>query len=58
MIFLSGKFRIAAVLLFMAFLFPSFAAERINHEGRILGAVPVVTNAILFNTPQADAIRY
>ena len=32
------------------------AAERINHEGRILGAVPVVTNAILFNTPAGDAI--
>jgi len=31
-------------------------AERINHEGRILGPAPVVTNAILFNTAQADAI--
>ena len=31
-------------------------AERINQEGRILGPVPVVTNAILFNTSQADAI--
>lgn len=31
-------------------------AERINHEGRILGAIPVVTNAVLFNTPEADAI--
>ena len=31
-------------------------AERINHEGRILGPAPVVTNAVLFNTPQADAI--
>jgi len=31
-------------------------AERINQEGRILGAAPVVTNATLFNTPQADAI--
>lgn len=31
-------------------------AERINHEGRILGPPPVVTNSILFNTPQADAI--
>ncbi|MBC8001689.1 MAG: hypothetical protein H7X97_03785 [Opitutaceae bacterium] len=31
-------------------------AERINHEGRILGAMPVVTNAVLFNTPEADAI--
>jgi len=32
------------------------AGERVNHEGRLLGAVPVVTNAILFNTPQADAV--
>ncbi len=31
-------------------------AQRINHEGRILGPAPVVTNAILFNTPQADAV--
>lgn len=31
-------------------------AERINHEGRILGPVPVVTNAVLFNTTNADAI--
>lgn len=31
-------------------------AERINHEGRILGAPPAVTNAILFNTTNADAV--
>jgi len=30
--------------------------ERINHEGRILGPLPVVTNSILFNTPEADTI--
>lgn len=30
--------------------------ERINHEGRILGPLPVVTNSILFNTTNADAI--
>ena len=30
------------------------SSERINQEGRILGAVPVVTNATLFNTAQAD----
>jgi K319-like protein len=34
----------------------SSRAERINQEGRILGPVPVVTNAILFNTNYADAI--
>src|SRR5436190_12305452 len=32
------------------------AAERINHEGRILGPLAVVTNAILFNTTNADAV--
>ena len=31
-------------------------AERINHEGRILGTLPAVTNAILFNTNAADAV--
>ncbi len=31
-------------------------AERINHEGRILGPAPIVTTATLFNTAQADAI--
>jgi hypothetical protein len=31
-------------------------AERINHEGRILGPAPVVTAPTLFNTPTADAI--
>src|SRR5437660_12806387 len=32
------------------------SAERINHAGRILGPMPVVTNAILFNMPEADAV--
>ena len=31
-------------------------AERINQEGRILGALPEVTNSILFNTTNADAV--
>ena len=35
--------------------FSSFA-ERINQEGRILGPVPAVTNTILFNTSNADAV--
>jgi len=34
----------------------SCSAERINQEGRILGAAPVVTNSVLFNTPDADGI--
>jgi hypothetical protein len=32
------------------------AGERINQEGRILGPLPVVTNSILFNTNNADAV--
>src|SRR3989442_3958505 len=32
------------------------SAERINHAGRILGPTPVVTNPVLFNTPEADAV--
>jgi hypothetical protein len=31
-------------------------AERINQEGRILSPLPVVTNSILFNSPDADAV--
>ena len=31
-------------------------AERINHEGRILGPLPTVTNSILFNTTNADIV--
>lgn len=34
----------------------SSRAERINQEGRILEPLPVVTNAILFNTNFADAV--
>jgi hypothetical protein len=34
----------------------SAKAERINHAGRLLGPAPVLTNAVLFNTPEADAI--
>jgi hypothetical protein len=32
------------------------AAERINQDGRILGPLSVLTNAILFNTTNADAV--
>ena len=35
---------------------PLATAERINQEGRILGPLPVVTNAILFDTNTADAV--
>lgn len=32
------------------------SAQRINQEGRILGPLPMVTNVILFNTTNADAV--
>src|SRR5574342_229612 len=44
------------ILLFTAAIISANAAERINHAGRILGPMPVVTNAIVFNTPEADAV--
>src|SRR5206468_2658870 len=44
------------VLLLSVLSIPAPAAERINHAGRILGPMPVVTNAISFNTPEADAV--
>jgi hypothetical protein len=31
-------------------------AQRINHAGRILGPLPLVTNAVLFNTPESDDV--
>lgn len=43
------------ILLLLVWLLP-VRAGRINHEGRILGALPVVTNSILFNTTNADAV--
>src|SRR5881394_4040910 len=46
------------VLMFLLAAWPDSlpAADRINHAGRLLGPMPVVTNATLFNTPEADAI--
>jgi len=44
------------VLFFLLALTCVARAERINHEGRILGPAPVVTAPTLFNTPAADAI--
>lgn len=49
------RFCRAIILILCGFVHPMFA-ERINHEGRILGAFPVVTNSVLFNTNTADAI--
>lgn len=45
-----------AVIAGLASIVLSPAAERINHEGRILGPLPVITNSILFNTTNADAV--
>lgn len=44
------------LLAFWLSLTATWGAERINHEGRILGAVPVVTTPTLFNTAAADDI--
>src|ERR1700691_1792739 len=46
---------ILGLLVWLAFT-PSAAVECINQEGRILGPLPVVTNAILFDTSNADAV--
>ena len=46
---------IAGLSLFAAAALAS-GGERINHEGRILGPLPVVTQPILFNSAQADAV--
>ena len=44
------------VILLAAALNGLRAQQRINQEGRILGASPVVTNSILFDTTNADAV--
>src|SRR5213596_472017 len=48
--------RLWFVIVFLVACLSLPAAERINHSGRILGPMPVVTNSILFNTPEADAV--
>jgi hypothetical protein len=52
------KFSLRALLLLFLGLAPGFAraAERVNHEGRLLGTLPSVTQPLLFNTPEADAV--
>jgi len=47
--------RILGVVILCSCL-PVLWAERINQEGRILGTLPTVTNSILFNTTNADAV--
>jgi hypothetical protein len=49
--------RLLLAIRFLPILLPVVArAERVNHEGRILGPPPVVTAPMLFNTPAADEI--
>src|SRR5437867_394384 len=50
-----NRLKILFVLLWCSTVL-STNAERINHAGRLLGPAPVVTNAVLFNSPEADAI--
>jgi hypothetical protein len=44
------------LVLFTAFSTARAGGFRINQNGRILGALPVVTNSILFDTNAADAV--
>ncbi len=44
-----------AILVLLLLALPVLA-ERINHEGRILGVLPQVTDPALFNTTNADAV--
>src|SRR5208282_4979527 len=47
---------VVPVLLALLMFAPPATAQRINQEGRILGTLPVVTNSILFDTSNADAV--
>ncbi|MEP6664059.1 MAG: hypothetical protein ABJC04_10380, partial [Verrucomicrobiota bacterium] len=47
------KLALGITILLVALTAP---AERINQEGRILGSLLAVTNSVLFNTAQADAV--
>lgn len=51
-----SRLHVLVLSLALAVSFFANAGERINHEGRILGTVPVVTQPTLFNTAEADAI--
>jgi hypothetical protein len=52
----SSRMKRRLSFLFLLLLAGPTLAERLNHEGRLLGPLPVVTNAILFNTTNADAV--
>jgi hypothetical protein len=48
--------RLTAVILGLGLWVETGLAERVNHAGRILGPMPVVTQPLLFHTPEADAV--
>src|SRR5688572_23633894 len=49
--------KVPAFALLLALSLAARAAnERVNHEGRLLGPLPVVTAPLLFNTSEADAV--
>ncbi|MBI1177703.1 hypothetical protein GC207_09730 [bacterium] len=48
--------RVVLITVAVAMLPFCSTAERINHEGRILGPEPMVSEPVLFNTPEADSI--
>ena len=51
------KSLVVPVLIWVLYISSLYAAnERINQEGRILGPLPAVTNAILFDTTNVDAV--
>ena len=51
------KSLVLPAFVWMLYTSPLYAAnERINQDGRILGPLPAVTNAILFDTTNADAV--
>jgi hypothetical protein len=54
-LFLSRMKRGLTILLLLLPALP-LQAERINHEGRILGPLPAVASPTLFNTTNADAV--
>ncbi len=50
------KYRRRIAFVVLGCLAATAVAERINHEGRLLGPPPVVPNSVLFNTTNADAM--
>ncbi len=48
--------KLLPICISLALAVAALAGPRINHEGRILGPTRIVTQPILFNTPEADAV--